>query len=244
VEVSLRRSEPFHFGPGLSVEIDWLGSLPDAHLAAFNTTSKELESSFGMFAVSLNEAVTLYRDGFLALSFEQALLTSGLCLRFYRNLDSVLLSLSKHTDAHGTNPSVASLEPADYQSQHGLRAALASSLWSVAAFSQHKKFVNKVEALRAMVRHIGNDVCTSADLIGSRGATIAPEPQWLTINEGYWDLNTCLRETTVSLKCFLRVLPDDQLSAFQDSIANRKARTARVGQTRCSERALAELTPD
>jgi hypothetical protein len=206
--------------------------------------SKELESSFGMFAVSLNEAVTLYRDGSLALSFEQATLTSGLCLRLYRNLDRVLRSLSEHSHAHGTNPSVASLKPGDYQSQHGLRAALASSLWSVAAFSQHKKFVNKVEALRAMVKHIGNDVCTSADLLGSRGATTVQGPQWLTMTEGCWDLNTCLRETLVSLKCFLRVLPDDQLSAFQDHISERKTRKARAGHVRCSVSALAESTPD
>jgi hypothetical protein len=239
----LRTSEP-HFSAGVSVELDWLGSLPESHLAVFNLNSKELESSFGMFAVSLNEAVTLYRDGSVALSFEQATLTAALCLRFSSTLDNVLRSLSEHFDAHGTNPSVASLKPADYHSQHGLRAALASSLWSVAVFSQHKKFVNKVEALRAMVKHIGNDVCTSADLLGSRGATIDQAPQWLTITEGYWDLNTCLRETLVSLKCFLRVLPDDQLSAFQDGIVNRKTRKARAGQVRCPVSALTESTPD
>jgi hypothetical protein len=242
LEDSLRRPK-LHFGAGVSVEVDWSGALPEPHLAVFNLNSKELDTSFGMFAVSLNEAVTFYRDGSLALSFEQAALSSGLCLRFYRNLDNVLRSLSKHSDAHGTNPSVASLKPADYQSQHGLRAALASSLWSVAVFSQHKKFVNKVEALRAMVKHIGNDVCTSADLLGSRGATIVQGPQWLTITEGCWDLNACLRETLVSLKCFLRVLPDDQLSTFQDSIANHKARKARAGQCN-SVSALAESTPD
>jgi hypothetical protein len=44
----------------------------------------------------------------------------------------------------------------------------------------------------------------------------------------------------VSLKCFLRVLPDDQLSAFQDSIANHKAREAHAGQVRCSVGGLAE----
>jgi hypothetical protein len=239
----LRRPKP-DIGPGVSVEIDWMGALPESHLTVFKMNCKELDSSFAMFAVSLNEAVTLYRDGSLALSFEQAALSSGLCLRLYGNLDNVLRSLSKHSYAHGTNPSVASLNPADYRSHHGSRAALASSLWSVAVFSQHKKFVNKAETLRAMVKHIGNDVCTSADLLGSRGATIVQGPQWLTMTEGYWDLNTCLQETLVLLKCFLRVLPDDQVSAFQDSITNLEARKACAGQARCSVGALGETTPD
>jgi hypothetical protein len=233
-----------HDGAGVSVELDWMGALPESHLAVFKVNCKELESSCGMFAVSLNEAMTLYRGGSLALSFEQATLTSGLCSRLNRNLENVLRSLSQHSHLHRTTPSVESLKPADYHSQHGVRAALASSVWSFAAISQHKRFVNKVEALRAMVKHIGNDVCTSADLLGSSGSTTVPEHQWLTMTEGYWDLNTCLRETLVSLKCFLRVLPEGQLSAFQDNISNRKARKASQGQGHCPVNTLTESTPD
>jgi len=52
-----------------------------------------------MLGVSLNEAVTLYRGGSLALSFEEALLVSGLCLRFTRGLDNILRSLGEHAKA-------------------------------------------------------------------------------------------------------------------------------------------------
>jgi hypothetical protein len=150
----------------------------------FPANSKELESSFGMLGVSLNEAVTLYRGGSLALSFEEALLVSGLCLRFTRGLDNILRSLGEHAKAHGTVPSVASLKPADYQGQYGMQSALASSLRVLAFFSQHSRFLDKIRTLRNMVKHIGNDIRGSADLLGSQGATIIREPQWLIMTDG------------------------------------------------------------
>jgi hypothetical protein len=220
----LRRPKPF--GPGVSVEVDWFGELAETHLATFRMSSKELESSFGMFGVSLNEAVTLYRDGLLALSFEEAVLVSDLCRRFCQNLDNILRSLGEHSQAYGTAPSVESLKPSEYKSQYGLHSAVASSLWNLAVHSQPRRFLNKLRTLGAMANHIGKDVCASGELLGSHGATIVPEPHWLTMTEGYWDLNTCLRESVVALKCFLRVLPDDQLSEFRDSVSNRRTRTA------------------
>jgi hypothetical protein len=211
-----------HFGPGVSVAVDWLGALPETHLALFKANSEELEASLGMLGVSLNEAVTLYRDGSLTLSFEDAILVSGLCRRFCHGLDNVLRSVEGHSQAYGTNPSVASLKPADYCSEYGFQSALASSMWNLAICSRPRRFLNKVRAIGAMVNHIGGDVFASAELLGSHGANIATEPHWQTMIEGYWDLNTCLKEASVSLKCFLRVLPGDQLSEFRDNISERK----------------------
>jgi hypothetical protein len=226
LEDCLRRPKR-HLGPGVSVELDWFGELAETHLAVFRTSSEELESSFGMFGISLNEAVTLYRDGLLALSFEEAVLVSDMCRRFCQNLDNTLRSLGEHSQAYGTAPSVESLNPSDFESRYGLHSALASSLWNLAVYSQPRRFLNKVRTLGAMANHIGNDVCASGDLLGSQGASIDSAPHWLTMTEGHWDLNACFREASVLLKCFLRVLPDDQLSEFRDNIFERKTRTAR-----------------
>lgn len=224
----MRRPKP-RLGPGVSVELDWAGALPEAHLAVFRANSKELEASLGMLGVSLNEAVMLYRSGSLALSFEGVILASGLCRRFSETLDNVLRSLTEHSEANGIVPSVASLKPADYHTHCGLNSALANSLRNLTDVSQHKRFLNKLKALRAMVKRIGDDVCASADILGSHGATVVREPHWLVMTEGYWDLNTCLRESLVSLKCFLRVLPEEQLSGFRDDVSERKTRKARQG---------------
>ena len=224
----MRRSKR-HLSPGVSVELDWFGELGEAQLTLFSATSGELEASFGMLGVTLNEAITLYRAGSLALAFEESNLVSGLCRRFCQSLGNVLRSLGEHSQAYKTSPSVAALESADYRSSYGIHTALTNSLWSAAVYSQPKRFLSKVKTLVAMVNHIGGEVCASAELLASSGATTDPEPYWLTMTEGYWDLNTCLRETSVLLKCFLRVLPEDQLPEFRDNIAERKTRKAYQG---------------
>src|SRR5580698_502656 len=160
VEDGLRGSKR-HIGPGVSVEVDWLGALPETHLILFRSNSEELEAWLGMLGVSMNEAVTLYRDGSRELSFEIAILVSGLCRRFCQDLDNLLCSLEGHSQAYGTDPSVASLKPADYCTDYGLQAALSSSLWNLAIDSRPRRFLNKVRALGAMVNHIGSDVFAS-----------------------------------------------------------------------------------
>ena len=38
------------------------------------------------------------------------------------------------------------------------------------------------------------------------------------MDAAHYDLNTCLRETIVLLKSFLRALPEDQVGGFQKSV--------------------------
>ena len=191
----MRRSEP-HLGPGVSVEVDWFGGLPDAHLSTFRAYSKGLEASFGMFSVSLNEAMTLREGGALAMSFQVSALVSGLCQRFTPLLEDILSSLEEHADAHGTTPSVEALNPGDYRSQRGLHSALTSALWSLALFSQHGKFLSKLRALRDMVNHIGHDICMAVEDVISRGVVVDSQAPWLAMAQGYFDLNLSLIHIT------------------------------------------------
>jgi hypothetical protein len=95
-----------------------------------------------------------------------------------------------------------------------------------------------------MVENLGKEYCTSAEELGT-GLSTDPFLLWKTIDAAHYDLNTCLRETIVLLKSFLRALPDDQLTGFQksvtaawraatqesDSIANRDLRHRRIAHS-------------
>ena len=41
-----------------------------------------------------------------------------------------------------------------------------------------------------------------------------PEREWGILDSSHYDLNTCLRESIVLLKCFLHALPAEQVTEF------------------------------
>jgi hypothetical protein len=68
-----------------------------------------------------------------------------------------------------------------------------------------------------MVEDLGHEFRHTADELAN-GTSIDPRSDWKALDEAHYDLNTCLRESIVLLKCFLVVVPDDQLAGFQTSV--------------------------
>jgi hypothetical protein len=218
-------------GPGTSVQVDWFGELPEAQLNAFRTHAKELEACYLMFSVSLDEAFSLRADGFLTKSFEVVSLSSALCGRLTERMENMLRSLAEHSKHHGTVPSVARLNPADFHGQRARRLALRDFLLNGSARSQQGQFLGKIRILQTMVAEIGDECRRAADELASHGAAVEPAPLWTAIDVGHFDLNTCLRELMILLKCFLRALPAEQLLQFEETVSARKmiSRAARAG---------------
>jgi hypothetical protein len=202
-------------------------------MSIFKSYSREVEAAFGMFSVALDEAISLRDNGFVAHSLQVSVLMSGLCKRFTDHLEDVLLSMEEHSTLHRTTPSVAALNSADFRSHRGVRSALTSYLWLHALFSQHARFLSKVHALRRMVACIGRDVRMAAEELTPCGEKVESGPLWSSMAVQYLDLNTCLRESLILLKCFLRVLPDDEVRPFQGTVSKHGTRrdAAREGTT-------------
>ena len=59
---------------------------------------------------------------------------------------------------------------------------------------------------------------TAEDL--AEGTSIRPSMHWEALDNLHYDLNTCLRETIVLLKSFLRALPASELDAFRTRLAS------------------------
>jgi hypothetical protein len=213
---------PSHL-PGVSVEVDWFGGLPETHLEAFKLYSKSMETSFCVFGVSLNEAIGLHDGGDVGKSLQLAPLIYGLCQRLTGLLKSVLDALLEHSRLYGTTPSVASLDSANFLGQRVQRSAVTSALWHGAQLSQRARFLSKIRTLRAMVADLDSELCAATDELLSSGAAIETAPLWAAIAARHFDLNTCLQESLISLKCFLRVLPDDELRRFQKTMSNHRA---------------------
>jgi hypothetical protein len=221
----------------VSVEGDWFGDLNIAQLQAFESYVEELEFSYCVFTVSMNEAIGLHASGLLLKSFQMMTGTSALCSRLSTSLVNILRSLARHAKEHGTNPSIAPLNPADFYSDREQRWALKSLMRHRALLTRVSQSQSKIRTLRSMVDHVGRDFCLAADALASQGIAVDSPELWAAMDAWHFDLNTCLRESMVLLRCFLRVLPDDELRAFQETVSNDK--TSRLAAPDAKTRAAA-----
>jgi hypothetical protein len=70
-----------------------------------------------------------------------------------------------------------------------------------------------------MLNYMSDDFCHAAEKLIAPRASAKPTVLWAAMDAGHFDLNSCLRESMILLKCFLRVMPDQQLHAFQKTVA-------------------------
>ena len=105
------------------VETDWAGALAASRMQGFLSYSRELENSYGMFSVVLDEAINMRGTRPGKISAEELTLASELCRRLTDRVKELLTSLAEHCQEHGTTPSVAPLNPEAFLSRRGKRAA-------------------------------------------------------------------------------------------------------------------------
>ena len=200
-----------------SVQEDWSSWLPPAKAAAFDSCVRQLETFYGMFSVSLNEALELRRTGKAGQSCRAIFVIPALCTRLARPLEGLLQTLGQHSKHFGIVPNIAPLAAANFRGAQEQRTARMSDLLSLVLLTQRSQFLHKIDTLQEMVFSIRRHFHEVASDLGS-GISAEPSEDWRAVDDAHFDLNTCLREAIVLLKSFLVVLPDDQLTMFQKSI--------------------------
>jgi hypothetical protein len=202
---------------GKSVKDDWRAWLPEAKAQVFEKHVRELESSYVMLSVSLDEAIELRQLGQPGKSLQAVSITSGLCKLLTQMLAGLLRALSEHAKHYGTIPNAAPLDPANFQGPRGQRSARMSSLLNRVLLSQRLQFLHKVSTLEEMVEDLGKDFRRAADCL-AEGGSEDPHKMWDEVDVDHYDLNTCLRESIVVFKSFLIALPESQLGTFQSAV--------------------------
>ena len=202
---------------GTTVKDDWRAWLPEEKEQVFRSYVRQLEISYNMLSVSLDEALSLRQEGRVGKASQAVCVTPDLCNRFAHPLVALLWSLSEHAKHHGTVPNAAPLDPANFQGARGQRAARVSSLLCRILLSERSQFLYKLSTLGEMVDDLNEDFCTAASEIAG-DASIDSDAEWQAVDAAHYDLNTCLREAIVMLKSFLMALPDDQLESFQATV--------------------------
>jgi hypothetical protein len=202
---------------GESVKADWRARLSQEKSEVYGAYVQQFETSYAMFSVSLNEAIELRHAGLLAKCSQVVWMASSLCARLARPLAATLRALGEHAKHYGTIPSSAPLDSSNFQGTREQRAARMSGLLSRVLLTQRSQFLHKISTLHEMVENLDHEFHDRADELAS-GTSIDPLVDWKALGEAHYDLNTCLRESIVLLKCFIVAVPDDQLAGFQTSV--------------------------
>ena len=202
---------------GKCVRDVWRAWLPNEKAQVFHKEVRQLESSYAMLSVSLDEAIELRQLGHVGKSLEAVGITSGLCKLLTRELTGLLRALAEHAKHYGTIPNAAPLDAANFQGARAQRSARMSTLLNHVLFSQRLQFLHKVSTLEEMVEDLAKGFRHAADDLAVRNSS-HPKKMWAEVDADHCDLNTCLREATVVFKSFLIALPESQLVALQNAI--------------------------
>ena len=185
----------------------------------FDTTRNELESSNAILSITLDEAISLCKEGQFGSARERAIVFAGLFDRLAIRVCHVIRVLKDHGSRFGTLPHVAPLAPANFRGETAQRVSFMNQLLAKVLFRERTRFFHKLYSLDEIVAELQRQA--SAHVGGmAAGDFSVTERAWQQLEILGYDLSTCTSETTILLKSFFCALPFDQLDAFQQKLAS------------------------
>lgn len=200
-----------------SVSLDWRTPLSEEKSRTFLHITHQLEASYAMFSINLDEAFGMRRGGRLSTAYQLLHVAPDLCGRLTRPLLNLLRAMLEHAKHFGTVPNLAPLNPENFHSMRGQRVALLNDLFSRVLLSRRARFLYKINVLTELVGHLSESFGATSEHL-AEGEFIRPDREWNRLDAVHYDLSTCLREAAVLLKCFLHALPASQLPAFAEGL--------------------------
>ena len=213
-------------GPGAYVLDDWLTELPQEHERVFKKCANEFETAYLMLSTYLDEAIGLHKAGRFGDCYEVVGLIPALSIRLAKLIDETLCNIEQRCLRARISPSVAPLNPEDFLGYWSRRAAMTQSVQHHLLLKRGLQFRYKIRKLRAIIERITDDFCQTAKTLSVEGVLADVPELWTRLTNEHFDTNTCMRETIVILKCFLHVLPENTLPEFEESLADRRTKSA------------------
>jgi hypothetical protein len=203
--------------PSSSVSQDWRSPLTSEKSIGYRHSLHMLETSYAMFSVNLDEAIGLRRNGSLTKAYMVLSVTPALCKRLSENVQMLLRAMLSHAKHFGTTPNISPLDPGNFQHAHSRRAAGFNGLCSRLLLTRRSQFLHKISTLVDLVADL-EETFSSASSELNDAVSLRPEREWELLDAAHYDLNTCLRESIVLLKCFLLALPDKEVAEFNSAL--------------------------
>jgi hypothetical protein len=207
-----------------SVIQDWASPLSTACDESYLRTVHHLETAYFMWSVNLNEALGFRRIGHRSKASVLLGISPALCNRLSHCLLGSLRAMLSHSRHFGIAPNLAPLAAYNFQLARNQRAARFNNLIGKLLLTQKSQFQYKLSILVDLVADLSSSYVQLSEEL-NEGIFVEEDLGWEALETSHYDLNTCLRETIVLLKCFLLALPDVQLEQFSLSLQQQMACT-------------------
>jgi hypothetical protein len=196
---------------------DWIAVLPHAKDEMYQIVVRRWECSYAMMSVALDEAMSLRSAGELVCARQQVSIAAGLLARLAPSLISLCDTLSSRGQRVTRLPVVQPMNADFFRGDTGQSAASWNQILHHVLFSARSRFFHKLRILSHTLATLEYEFEDAAGDI-SRNLATQPGDCWQRLDNLHYDFNTCLRESEVVLKSFLRILPDDQLTSLASEL--------------------------
>lgn len=196
---------------------DWIAVLPHAKDEMYQIVVRRWECSYAMMSVALDEAMSLRSAGELVCARQQVSIAAGLLARLAPSLISLCDTLSSRGQRVTRLPVVEPMNADFFRGDTGQSAASWNQILHHVLFSARSRFFHKLRILSHTLATLEYEFEDAAGDI-SRNLATQPGDCWQRLDNLHYDFNTCLRESEVVLKSFLRILPDNQLTSLASEL--------------------------
>ena len=196
---------------------DWIAALPGEKDQLYQLVVRRWECSYAMMSVALDEAISLRARGELVCARQQVSVAAGLLSRLVPSLISLCDALTARGQRVTKLPPVEPMHADFFRGDTGQSAASWNQILHHVLFSTRSRFFHKLRILSHTIAMLEYEFEDAAGDISKNLAT-QPGDSWMHLDNLHYDFNTCLRESEVLLKSFLRILPDDQLTTLASEL--------------------------
>ena len=203
-----------------TVQQDWLAPLPAGSHRLYGAALDDLEASYIVQSLTLNEVFNSWAAGRVMNAREYATVFAELLDRLAERLQGVLWAMEEHGRHYGTLPNVEPLAAENFRGVTPQRIARTDTLLANVLFHGRTRFFHKLHSLIDALDGIQKESGAAAEALAQNGmATLERECRALEVLD--YDLNTCLRETIIVLKSFFCVLPGEEVGPFREKLLTR-----------------------
>jgi hypothetical protein len=201
-----------------SVSDDWIAALPREKAHLFESAVQRWESFYAMMSVSLDDAISMRGRGELVGARQYVSVSADLLAQLATELVGACRSVSDRGRHLENVPRVHPLKTDFFRGETARAAASWNDFLHHVLFADRSRFLQKLRILSETLESLIREYEVAAEEVFA-GLSVRPGTSWDALEYLHYDFTTCLRESEVILKSFLRVLPAEQVTAFVAELA-------------------------